>query len=210
MNVTLVLISILFILAPDVGQNDSDELIKVKLQGTALDILPDWIELASNDPDALAKALVKRGGIPVKLNGPRANNEEPRGERNDYVSVLRHSTEHRIAKPAKWNRETLGYEFQNGDVTYIFVIENKKEEDSFVHKYKLSKHASFKTPLGITKPLYIASAGHLVKLYFTKGYYWCPMDPKPVLDKPGQCPVCGQELVELPEYRIIPPRHGTE
>lgn len=174
-----------------IGQ--SQDLIKIEVRGTVIDILPDAVEILLDNPREAAEQLVKKGGVRLKEVRPKAGGSFNLVEfRNVFYSY---------DTPRTWKKDGSADGFRNGDVIYEFNRDLPQETEAFAKRYELTRQGMIVTSNGRKKELYQASPGHFVLFYLKTTEFFCPMDPDQMSDHEGECPTCGMPFSKRSAYK---------
>jgi len=161
----------------------SQDLIKIEVRGTVIDMLPDAVEVLVDNPREGAEQLVKKGGVRLKEVRPKAG--------GSFNLVEFRNVFYYYDTPGTWKRDGSADAFRNGDVFYEFNRDSPQETEAFAKRYELTRQGMIVTSNGWKKDLYQASPGHFVIFYLRTTEFFCPMDPDKTSDREGECPTCG-------------------
>ncbi len=166
--------------------------ITIKLEGTAIDTLPDSVEVYVSSPREAADEFLKKGGTRYQQ---AKNDEATRGELVSYRRV-----DYLFKMPENAPPNGSNQQFKRGDIIYVFNLESQEEANAFAKKYSLRENGTI--PVGRkTKNFYAAGPGYFVFFRVRTTIYYCPMDPDQDSDRPGKCPICGMPFSEAKRYR---------
>lgn len=171
----------------------SQDLFKIEVRGTMIDMLPDSVEVLVDNPHEAADQLVKKGGVRLKEVRPKAGGSFDLVEFRNVV--------HSFDKPGTWKRDGAGEGFKHADVVYKFYHDSIQQKEAFVKRYRLSRQGTVGTGEAGKKELYQASPGHFVIFFLKTTEFFCPMDPDQTSDRKGECPTCGMPFSKRSVYK---------
>ena len=171
----------------------TQDLIKIEVRGTVIDMLPDSVEVFVDNPREAAEQLVKKGG--VRLNDLRSKADI------SLNLVEFRNVVHSFDKPGTWKRDGSTEGFKHGDVVYRFYHDSIQEKEAFVKRYRLTKQGAVLTGRAEKKDLYQASPGHFVIFFLKTTEFFCPMDVDQMSDREGKCPTCGMPFSKRSVYK---------
>jgi hypothetical protein len=173
-----------------------DELIKITVKGTSIDLVPETVSIITVRPETQARSLAIKIG--KKIPPKERVDESPRlGIRSAVVTDDDRGTVYFFMEPKTLNEKVRGHAFEDGDIVYSFSVDSAEKRKAFIKQYKLIEHAKMIWPNArLPRVLYRASPGHyvLVNLDF---FYGCPFHKAIAQNEPGECPMCSLRLVKL-------------
>jgi hypothetical protein len=159
-----------------------ENLITVTLMGTDIDQFPHYIHVFANDPKAAAQESTAR------------INSRDHAFMNMFMAQGGRAFGY--YKPEDWHYEGIDLIPVVGDVIYIFRFSDASSMKSFSKKYELKQIQKGKDS---KLCLYKASEHYYVITEVATSIYTCSMHPKIKSPKPGKCPICFMDLIELQE-----------
>lgn len=126
--------------------------IEVRVKGTMINRVPNYVEVITSDPRAAAARLFAAGGSSLK--------EDTRG--NGRFTVFHNKVLHIFHTVADYKSMLDGHTFKEGDIVYKYWLNSESEEKEFVERFGLQV-AQRDCRVG-EKPvtLYSASRGYFV------------------------------------------------
>ncbi|MCM2373591.1 hypothetical protein [Aporhodopirellula aestuarii] len=126
--------------------------IELKIKGTTIDRVPNFVEVITSNPRAAAAQLFAAGGVNLE--------EDTRG--NGRFTVFHHKVLHVFHTVADYKSMLQGHAFKDGDVVYKYWLGSEAEEKEFVERFGLQV-AERNCRVGETPvTLYAASPGYFV------------------------------------------------
>lgn len=164
--------------------DDSKDLISISVLGTTITQLPESVDLIVANPSEHAAELIEHGG-----------------EKNSGIahSVIYQRVLYIFQTPNSWKMDNGG-RFSEGDVIYTFRVSSEKEKEEFVTSNELELLGQMAERAGQSPSIYRAtSPGFFVLLIMPEYYFACSMHPKVRMREPGECPICGMDLMKMKE-----------
>jgi len=163
------------------GPGPEQELVTVRLKGTNIDWVPEFVELVVADPATEMKKLIGRGA-----------------ERRDKTSnsVFHRGVLYFLSTTQRWNARVKGHKFAGGDVLYFFRFGTPEARTAFLKRFKLRRQAELTDKDGQKTQLYVAGPRcYIILVVPLPAHYTCSMHPKIRTKQEGKCPICGMELI---------------